>query len=580
MKVSDYIAEYLKEYTKHVFCGNGGTVVGLLDSIANNKSITEIPCQNEQGAAIAAEAYSRVSGKLGVAIATSGPGMVNLIQGIACAYFDSIPVLYIVGAPPTNHLKNGRKVRQLGFQEMDVVNIVEPITKYAVLLKDPYSIKYELDKLIHTANSGNPGPVVLDIPDDLQRVDIGNPSELKSFISKDFSDSTFLISNTYDMLSLISKSERPVAIIGGGVKISHTEEEMCKFLKNSGIPFVTTWATVDLFHEDTLNLIGGFGVSSNRYGNFAVQNADLIINFGSRLDTHQTGSNPSEFSPKSKKISINIDHNEMNKNNGVEIDLKICCDLKEFLPNINTYKIKTKDLSNWKNKILVWKEKYPICLSEYYDRKDSVNPYVFMNELSKRTKDNDTIITDTGATLTWTMQAYKMRHKQKLFSAFNHSPMGYALPASIGTQYVNHNNRVICITGDGGMSMNIQELETVIHNSLPIKIFVMNNNEYGMIKLQQDTWLNSKYTASDSSGGLGFPDIVRVAIAYGFRVIEIDDHSEICFIDYVLDYDGPILCNIKIKPCEQILPKLVFGKPIEDMAPLLARDEIKKIMEN
>ena len=580
MKVADYIAEYLEKYTKHIFCGNGGTVVNLLDSISNKEGITEIPFQNEQGASIAAEAYSRITGKLGVAIATSGPGMVNLIQGIACAYFDSIPTLYIVGAPPTNHLKNGRQIRQLGFQEMDVVDIVKPITKYAVLLKDPYLIKYELDKLIHLANSDNPGPVVLDLPDDIQRMDIGNPEELKSFVPQNISDYSFLTSKIYEMLHLIRESERPVAIIGGGVKISHSEEDIYEFLKNSGIPFVTTWATVDLFHEDTPNLIGGFGISSCRYGNFAIQNADLIINFGSRLDTHQTGSNPSKFSPKAKKISINIDDREINKNNGMEINLKIYYDLKKFLPHINTYTIKTKDLTIWKNRISNWKEKYPVCLSEYYDRKDSVNPYVFMNELSKKTKDNDIIITDTGATLTWTMQAYKIRHKQKLFSAFNHSPMGYALPASIGSQFADNNNRVICITGDGGMNINIQELETVVYNSLPIKIFVMCNNEYGMIKITQDTWLNSKYTASDPNSGLGFPDLSRIAKAYDLNVIDIDNHSELHYIDYILDYDGPIFCNVNIKQCEQILPKLVFGKPIEDMAPLLEREEFEEIMKN
>ena len=580
MKLSDYVAKYLRQQANYIFVGNGGVVVNLLDSISNLYGITVIPCQNEQGASIAAEAYSRVTGEMGLALSTAGPGMLNLMQGIGCAYFDSIPVLFITGAPPINQLKNNKNIRQQGFQEMDVIDIVNPITKYAILLKDPYMIRYELEKLIYMANEGNPGPVLIDIPDDLQRVDIGDPKKLKEFVRKRISDPNILREPIYDMLSLIKSSEKPVVIVGGGVKISHMEQEMIKFLENTGLPFVTTWSTIDLFQEDTLNLIGNFGISSNRYGNFAIQNSDLIISFGSRLDTHQTGSDPSKFAPKAKKICINIDAEELKKDNGMKIDLSIYADLKEFLPILNTYRSRNL-LIKWKSRIKVWKIKYPICLPEYYKQKDSVNPYVFMDELSKQTKDDDIIITDAGATLTWTMQAYKIRHKQKLFSAFNHSPMGYALPASIGAQFASFGSNVICITGDGGMSMNIQELETIVHNNLPIKIFVMNNGEYGIIKQTQDIWLNSRYVASDPNSGLGFPDINRIARAYGIITINIDNHDELKEnIRYVLNYGDHILCNVNIKSGEQIIPKLEFGRSLENLSPLLPEKELKEIMED
>jgi|SaaInl4_150m_RNA_FD_contig_81_250863_length_6365_multi_3_in_0_out_0_8 acetolactate synthase-1/2/3 large subunit len=582
MKLSDYICKFLSNYTNHVFSITGGCVITLLDSIDKCYSIKNIPCQNEQGASIAAEAYSRVKENgLGVALATSGPGMINMMQGIASAHFDSIPVLYISGAPPLNHLKNGRKVKQFGFQEMDVVDIVKPITKYAVLLKDPNKIKYELEKLIYMAYEGNKGPVLLDIPDDIQRIEI-DPKQLEPFVPVPKFDNHYLIDNQItETINSIERAKRPVVIVGGGVKIGNVEEKMKDFLNFSSLPFVTTWSTIDLFTEDNDNLIGNFGISSNRYGNFAVQNADLIISFGSRLDTHQTGSDPSKFAPNAKKIVINIDNNELYKDDGVNIDLKICCDLDMFLTKLNGFAIDLKDITVWKNRIVEWKEKYPICLPEYYNQEDSVNPYVFMNELSKETNENDIIITDAGATLTWTMQSYKIRNNQKLFSAFNHSPMGYSLPASIGAQFAAFGERIVCITGDGGMCMNIQELETIVYNNLPVKIFLINNKGYGIIRQTQDTWMNSNYVGVDKNSGLGFPNIKGIAQAYGVPTIDINDHSDLNeTIRYVLNYDGYILCNVNVKPDEQILPKLVFGHGIEDMSPLLPRDELKEIMNN
>jgi len=578
MKLSDYIAEFLAQQTKHIFVGNGGCVIHILDSIDKTPGLKNVPCENEQGAAIAAEAYSRVTKKIGVAIATSGPGMINLMQGIACAYFDAIPTFYISGAPPTPHLKGDRKVRQMGFQEMDVVGIVKPITKYAVLLKDSKRVRYEMEKLHYMAVEGNPGPVFLDLPDDLQRAEI-NPEELERFIPEKQKNIYELKTLIDDMLVLVKEADRPVIIVGGGVKIGRVEKETNTFIEKSGIPFATTWSTIDLFLDDTPNLIGNFGISSNRAGNFAVQNADLIISLGSRLDTHQTGSNPASFAPKAKKIVINIDNEELNKNNGLNIDLKIHCDLKVFLPLLNSYKIETKDLSKWREKINFWRQKYPVCCPEYYNQEDKINPYVFMNELSKETKEGDIIITDAGGTLTWTMQAYKIRSPQSLFSAFNHSPMGYALPASIGAQYAAPEKQIICIIGDGGMQMNIQELETIVYNNLPIKIFLINNGEYGIIKQTQDTWMNSKYVASDPNSGLGFPNFQKIAKAYELETEEINNHKELnTKLKKVLKYKGPIICDVKLRNGEQILPKLVFGRPIEDLAPLLSREEFKANM--
>ncbi|MCX5785047.1 MAG: thiamine pyrophosphate-binding protein [Elusimicrobia bacterium] len=575
MKLTDYVAEFLSKEVKHVFVGNGGVVVHLLDSIDRHPGVKIIPCENEQGAAIAAEAYSRVSGNLGVAIATSGPGVINLLQGIACAYYNSIPVLFIAGAPPVDHLRGNRSVRQLGFQEMDVVKITETFTKYAVLVIDAKRIRYELEKLVYMAKEGRPGPVILDLPDDLQRVDI-DPDKLESFVPEKTLDNTDYWKAIGRLREMIKAAERPLIIVGGGVKISKTEVLMKSLLRKWGIPFAATWAAKDIFLEDDPDLVGNFGISSSRYGNFAVQTADLIVSFGSRMDTHETGGKPSTFAPKAKKIMIDIDAGELDKNNGVDLDLAVHADLRMFLKKLESAAIETGDISKWKARIQQWRKRYPVCDPEYYKREESVNPYVFMTELSKVTGTGDIIITDAGGTLIWTMQAYQILRPQLLFSAFNHSPMGYALPASIGAQFAAPDKQVVCITGDGGLNMNIQELETVLFNKLPIKIFVINNGEYGIMKQTQATWLESRFVASDSSS-LGFPDLVKIAQAYGYETVEIKDHRKMAGkIRRVLASKKPVFCSIKLKNNEPLLPKLVFGKPLEDLAPLLDREELKR----
>lgn len=580
MKLSDYLAGILAKEVKHVFAGNGGVVIHILDSIDRQSGIKVIPCENEQGASIAAEAYSRVTNNLGIAIATSGPGMINLMQGLACAYYDSIPTFYISGATTTHHLKKDTKVRQLGFQEMDVVDIVRSLTKYAVLINDPKRIRYELEKLIYMAKEGRPGPVFLDLPDDIQRSEI-NPAELEGFVPEKKDDKEKHEKEIKQLIEMINQAKRPLVIVGGGVKQSKSEELMRSFIAKTGIPVLTTWSTIDMFLESDPSLVGNFGISANRYGNFAVQTADLVISFGSRLDTHETGSDPSKFAPKAKKVLIDIDQEELNKDNGMTIDIKIHSDLKRFLVLLETAQFEKKDLSEWKKRINGWKKKYPICEQRYYEQDECINPYVFMEELSSQTGEGDIIITDAGGTLTWTMQGYKIKSPQSLFSAFNHSPMGYALPASIGAQFAASDKQVICITGDGGLNMNIQELETIIYNKLPVKIFVINNNEYGIIKQTQDTWMNSRYVASDEGSGLGFPDLVKIAKAYGYETLEIKNHTELKDkIKKVLNHkDGPIFCDVKLKSGTQIAPKLVFGRPLEDLGPLLEREELSRNLE-
>ena len=576
MKLADYLSEFISKIADTVFVGQGGNIVHVLDSLGKRKDIKIIPSQNEQGAAIAADAYSRFDEKkIGVTATTSGPGMINLMQGIACSFFDSIPTIHFVGAVVTKQLRKNKKIRQVGFQEMEVVDIVKSVTKYAVLLKDKNMIKYELEKMLYYAKEGRQGPVLMDLPDDLQRAEI-NPKNLKSFIPPKKVKKIFLFENKF--LDLIKNSKRPLIIVGHGVNLSNTKKELYKFISKTGIPFSPSWATVDLFSsEDKMNA-GTIGVAATRYGNFAVQNADLLISLGCRLNTQITGSNLKSFAPNAKKIVVDIDNNELKKVNGLKYDLKINLNLKDFFKTIIP-KIKyNKNYSEWINRFILWKLKYPVVQEEYYRQNKKCNPYVFFRSLSEQTGKNDVLIPDASANLIWAMQSFKIKG-QKVFTALNHSPMGYSMPATIGAYLADKTKNVICTIGDGSMQMNIQELATISHFNFPIKIFVINNNGYGLIKQTQDRWLNSRRVGVDSRSGLAMPNLIKIAKAYGIKTVEINNQKEMDKkLRGVLKSKFPILCDVIVDEDQRVIPKLEHGNEIHNLSPKLSKKEISSNM--
>ena len=575
MKLSDYIAEFLSKITDSVFVGQGGNIIHVLDSLGKRKDIKVIPSQNEQGASIAADAYSRLTNKIGVTAATSGPGMLNLMQGMACSFFDSIPTFHFSGAVVTGQLRKNKKIRQIGFQEMEVVDLVKPITKYAVLLKDKDKIRYELEKMFYLAHEGRPGPVLMDLPDDLQRAEI-DPKKLISFNPPKFKNKK--INFEKKLISLISNAKRPLIIMGHGINLSNTKKDVEKFIKNTGIPFAPSWGTIDLFsYKNKLNA-GTFGVAATRYGNFAVQNCDLLISLGCRLNTQITGSNIKSFAPNAKKIVVDIDENEFKKNNGLKIDLKINLNLKIFLKRAISLIKKKKNYGPWIKKFKEWKKKYPVIKSEYFSQAKNNNAYVFMKKLSDKTGKNDILIPDASANLIWAMQSFQTKG-QRVFTALNHSPMGYSMPATIGAHLADKSKNIICTIGDGSMQMNIQELATVAHFKFPVKIFVINNNGYGLIKQTQDTWLDSRRVGVDESSGLAMPDLQKIAKAYKIETIEINNHNELDEkVDYVLRSKEPILCDVKISENQKVIPKLEFGRAIHDLSPRLSEEELQSNM--
>lgn len=583
MKVSDYIAEFLatKLGVKHVFVLTGGCIIHAIDSVARRKDIHYIPVQHEQSAAMAADAYSRITGNIGVTFSTSGPGATNLLTGTCCSYYDSIPVLSITGQVPADQLKRDSGSRQIGFQETDVVSIFKSVTKYAALIDDPSRIRYELEKAAYIAKSGRPGPVLLDICDDVQRAEI-DPEKLESFsVPAQKKDTKPLKQAWAQVKTLLEGSKRPVAVLGGGIRLAGAIEEAKQFVRGLGVPYSLTWAGMDFLPHDDPYFVGGFGVTSGRPGNFAVQNCDLLIAVGTRLDSHEAGPNPRQFARGAKKVVVDIDSSELEKYGpmGMVVDLPICADVRDFfeVANSSPTKIPVRELEPWLEKTSQWKRKYPICPEEYYHQ-DRVNPYVFMKELSRLSGDEDIILTDCGSNLIWTMQGFESRGKQRIISAFNHSPMGYSFPACIGAALAA-GRPVTCITGDGGFHLNVQEMATIQRHQLPIRVFVMDNHGHGIIQGTLNAWLDGRHHAASPEFGLPDPDYAKLAQAYGIKAERIENHLELeDKITKVLSANEPILCQVELLPMNQISPKLLYGRPLEDSHPLLDREEFRDNM--
>lgn len=577
MKLSDYVANFFaREAVRHVFAVSGGASVHMIQSLEDAEGTSFIPTHHEQAAAMAADAYSRVTGNLGAAVSTSGPGATNLLTGVCCSYFDSIPTIFITGQVARFRMKRESGVRQLGFQETDTLDIFKSVTKYTALVELPERIRYELEKALYLAKSGRPGPVLLDIPDDVFRAEV-DPQTMESFTPPDKPVIDATLESVVDQsIQLINGATRPVMILGSGARLAGAENEALQLVDTLNIPVAPTWAVRDLFPETHPLLLGSFGSHGVRAANFAIQNSDLIISIGARLDTREIGS-PGTFAREAKKIVVDIDPNELNKFNDTEltIDIPVVSDAADFLKvfNARSGSVKNKDLSDWHDRIDQWKTTFPVCPTEYYDS-DQLNPYVFVKALSDELTHDAVISVDTGCSIAWMMQAFEIKPGQRMFHDFNNTAMGYALPASIGASLALDKSEVICVAGDGSMQMNIQELSTAITHDLPIKIFLMNNQGYSMIRRTQDQWLDSRYLASSEDGGLAFPDWELVAEAYGFTKTSINSNNDVPGqIRAVLDIPGPVFCNVEILADHRVVPQVGFGRPLEDSEPLLPRDE-------
>jgi len=530
MKVSDYIVSFLKSLNiKHVFGITGSAIAHVYDSFRKFDNIDYVCVQHEQAASMATDGYARITDNIGASIVTSGPGATNLITGLACSWFDSIPGLYISGQVNSKFTKGDKPIKQVGFQEIDIVSIVKPITKYAVMVKAPEEIRYELEKAVHIAKSGRPGPVLIDIPMDIQQEEI-NPEKIRSYTPEEGEtvESKASVKGKIDeFIKDLKASKRPVILVGAGVRLSKSKVVLFDLLKILKIPIVSTWAAIDVLpsnHPLFRDLIGTYGM---RGANFTIQNSDLLLSLGSSFSGRQTGGMVETFARAAKRYVVDIDPNQL-KYPLLKGHVNINYDIKDFLPFLieELSKENIPDFSNWISKTKEWKEKYPACLDEYYEEKDHVHSYVFLKTLSKEAAEGDIIVGDCGGNIVPFAQVFEVKKDQKIFSSWANSPMGYSLAASIGACFANESSKnVICIIGDGGMQVNIQELQTIKNYNLPIKVFITNDKSYGIIKQFQDIYLDSKYEASGR--GYSCPDFLKVAKAYGLETENINNNSEL-----------------------------------------------------
>ena len=564
MKTSDYIVEYIIDRgITDVFGYPGGMVTHLMDSFSRYQSqITAHVTYHEQGAAMAACGYAQVSGKTGVAYATSGPGATNLITGIANAYMDSIPTIFITGQVNSFEQKCELRVRQKGFQETDIVSMVKPITKFAAQINDATKIKYYLDKAFFIANHGRKGPVLLDVAMDVTRTDI-NTNELESYFHIEKNKIKVEVSH---LIPLIRRAKKPVILIGNG--LDRRLKEWKDTINKLRIPVVSSMIAMDI--QEGLDFFYGFiGAYGNRTANFVVAKSDLIISIGSRLDIRQVGAKRENFAKEATLIRVDIDEGELTyKVHDDEID--ILADAGEFIDEIlNKWPI--RDYSYWIDICNTLKD----TLAEYDDR--SYNRIV--RKISTLIPDGTVITTDVGQNQVWVAQSFAVKKEDRILFSGGHGAMGYSLPASIGAAIASK-KVVYCFNGDGGIQMNIQELQLVVREQLPIKIILFNNNSLGMIRHFQEMYFSGNYFQTTQTGGFTSPDFKRLADAYQIDYHIVNCEEDIDYLKDIFTNEKPTLIEVKLNENTYVFPKLEYGKPNQDQEPLLDRklfDELMKL---
>lgn len=558
--VSDYIVKVLEDLDiKNVYMLSGGMIMYLTESLRKSK-LNIVPVLHEQSAGIMAEAESIYNNDIGVCVTTSGPGILNVVTAIASAYIDSNPLLIIAGQCKTTDSKEVTYLRQKGIQEVDAIEILKPITKYAGSLTKGMVIKEILEQALYECISNRPGPVFIEIPLDIQNMEIDEESVDVEYVKTIYYINTSLNnSNNFDkLIELINNSKKPLIIAGNGIINSGSIFDFKNLLHKLRIPTLLTWKSMDLLEESNDYYIGRHGTIGQRGANIALQECDLLINIGSRLDLPSVAFDYKNFAKNAYKVVIDIDQAEMDKLN---FDLNIQLDTFKFLYSIDAkidrIKIDTKD---WLKRCKDLQKKYPICLPEYYNNRKNINPYVFIEELSKKVKEDYIIVpSSSGSASEITCQAFKVKEGQKIICSNGLGSMGFALPHAIGASMASNKKKtVVCIEGDGSIHHNLQELELIKRYNLPIKLFIWNNNGYASIRNTQNKFFDNNLLACDDMSGVTFPNLYKIATAYGIRYSRI---PVLEFLDYTLDIifntNDPVICEVMIDPDFQTQPKVM-----------------------
>lgn len=590
IKLSDYIFRFLESRgIRRAFMLPGGGAMHLDDSIG--KSAIEYICfLHEQGAAIAAEAYAQHTNTPGLVLVTSGPGATNAITGVTAGWIDSTPMIIISGQSKREDLVGDRGVRQIGSQEVQIVPMVRPITKYAVQVLEPIEIRYHLERAYYEATNGRPGPVWLDIPLDVQAFML-EEDKLQGYTPEN-TENPLIESEIKKVCDLMRESNKPLFLAGNGIKLAGATEELYRLLEVLQIPVETTWKTIDMFGEEEMLYVGHPGIMGDRGANLILQEADLILSVGCRLDTSVTAFNDKNFGKCAKKIIVDIDENEI-RCMDVDKEIAVACDAKMFLK-----KLLEEVKSEWKSrsqedKKAIWGEwlahckglraKYPVITREHAEVKDYVSAYYFIDRLCEILKEDDVIVPESsGGAGEITYQAFRLKKGQKMKNAAGLGSMGFGLPYAIGSCIANDGRRTILINGDGAFQLNIQELETLHRLKLPVKMFIWNNNGYASIRSMQRNNFEGHYVASDQNSGLTMPDISNVARAYGFKTYKVRNNAELdVLLPEIMKDKEPLLCEIMVLPEETVSPrvKAIVGEngkmmsgPLEKMWPYVEED--------
>lgn len=587
IKVSDYIIKFLEnEGVKHVFMFTGGMTMHINDSIGYATKLKPICMLHEQGCTFAAESYARITNNLGVVTATCGPGATNTLTGVACSWIESTPLLVITGQCKRADMARDPELRQLGVQEVRITEMAKPVTKYTTVIEDPQKIRYELEKAVYIAREGRPGPVLLDIPVDVQacRVD---EDQLIGFVP-DEKGSTIKMDQINEIVDLLNNAKRPVIYAGAGVSIAKARDAFRTLVDKIGAPVLLHWNGIDLLENEHPLYAGRPGAVGQRAANFTLQNADVLITIGTRLALLQTGYNFAGYAKNAKHIMVDIDQAELDKKT-LHPYMKVCSDAGEFISALLKHNdLRNNDYSSWVTKSKEWMTKYPPLKEVWKDNKEYVNSFYLMDCISSHMSADDVYVGGrAGTCVDAAIQAFKVKKDQGVYVTKGLSSMGNGLPAAIGGAYAT-GKKIVCVNGDGGFVMNIQELEVVHRDNLPIKFFILDNQGYSTIRGTQKNVFNGHFVGCSPESGLTVGNIKKIAEAYGLKTFAINSYYEMeSVVVEALAYDGPCLVNVWIDPFQPIEPRQasyktqegqMASRPLEDMNPLLPAEEIEEIM--
>lgn len=592
IKVSDYIADFfVKKGIRNIFSVVGGGAMHLNDSFGHNKELKVIYNHHEQASAIAAEAYARWENKIAVVCVTSGPGAVNALNGVVGAYQDSIPMLIVSGQAKTGLCisTSGLKIRTIGGQEVDIVPAVQQnMVKYAEMIMDARRIKYCLEKAYKIALSGRPGPCWLDIPLDIQGsyVEVDDLEGYEDHQGHPHIDD----GDIKEIIKRLQTAKRPVLYAGNGIRLSGGISAFEKLICKLQMPVVTCWNSIDLIATDNSLYCGRGGNMGDRAGNFAVQNSDFLICIGTRLSVYQVGWHVEKWAREAFTVVVDIDPEELKKKT-MKADLPICADARDFMQTLleELENVNFVSQQEWLKQCNIWKSRYPVVQKFQYEEKGLANPYAFLDKLSHNLPQNAITVVANGSASVMGSQSYYIKQDDRFIMNCAFSSMGYALPAAIGICVAANMHDIVCIEGDGSIMMNLQELQTIVTNKLPVKIFVINNNGYHQIRQTQDNVFHDGYVGmGPESGDLGFPNFQKLADAFGIPYIHIKNNQELASqISKVLQHDGYVMCEVFVTTTQKFEPKSATKKlddgtlispPLEDMAPFLSREELAENM--